>query len=71
MEIETCLEEGDKYKKELKERLTYSKKLGISDGFERTSYLELLELNKKSSEKIEWRVIKNNKKQIKWKASKN
>ena len=46
MEIETDLEDGEDYKKELEKIFHIFKKLKIEEGFERTSYLELLE-NKK------------------------
>ena len=46
MEIETDLEDGSDYKKELDKIFDIFKKLKINEGFERTSYLELLE-NKK------------------------
>lgn len=43
MEIETDLEDGSEFKEELNKIFDIFKKLGITDGFERTSYLELLE----------------------------
>ena len=43
MEIETDLEDGSEFKEELNKIFDIFKKLGINDGFERTSYLELLE----------------------------
>ena len=46
MEIETDLEDGTNYEKELEKIFDIFKKLKITEGFERTSYLELLE-NKK------------------------
>lgn len=46
MEIETALEEGSEYPAEVEKIFDIFKKLGIVDGFERTSYLELLELKK-------------------------
>lgn len=46
MEIETDLEEGSGYQAEVEKIFDIFKKLGIVDGFERTSYLELLELKK-------------------------
>jgi len=42
MEIETDLEDGSDFKEELNKIFDIFKKLGITDGFERTSYLELL-----------------------------
>lgn len=49
MEIETDLEDGNEFKEELNKIFDIFKKLGIEDGFERTSYLELLE-DKKDKE---------------------
>ncbi|WP_409200022.1 class IV adenylate cyclase [Methanobrevibacter sp. DSM 116169] len=46
MEIETVLEDDSQYKNSQKKIFEIFKKLGIEDGFERDSYLELLE-NKK------------------------
>ncbi|RBQ22848.1 hypothetical protein ALNOE001_14180 [Candidatus Methanobinarius endosymbioticus] len=48
MEIETDLEEGSEYKEELNKIFDIFKKLEIVNGFERTSYLELLEIKKES-----------------------
>ena len=42
MEIETDLKDGSGFKEELDKIFNIFKKLGITDGFERTSYLELL-----------------------------
>lgn len=43
MEIEVALEDGEDYTKAQEEIFELFAKLGITDGFERTSYLELLE----------------------------
>lgn len=43
MEIETDLEDGSEFEEALNKIFDIFKKLGINDGFERTSYLELLE----------------------------
>jgi adenylate cyclase class 2 len=43
MEIETILKDGTDYKKAQEGLFKIFEKLGITDGFERTSYLELLE----------------------------
>jgi adenylate cyclase class 2 len=43
MEIETILEDGNDYKKAQENIFKIFEKLGIKKGFERTSYLELLE----------------------------
>lgn len=43
MEIEITLEDGSDYTEAQKSIFEMFKKLGITDGFERTSYLELLE----------------------------
>jgi len=43
MEIETTLDDGEDYDNAQKEIFKLFSKLGINDGFERTSYLELLE----------------------------
>lgn len=43
MEIEISLEDGDSYDNAQKSIFELFEKLGITDGFERTSYLELLE----------------------------
>ena len=45
MEIEVGLEESEDYSKAQSEIFKLFEKLGISDGFERTSYMELLENN--------------------------
>lgn len=46
MEIETDLQDGSDFEEELNKIYDIFKKLGITDGFERTSYLELLEVAK-------------------------
>lgn len=51
MEIETDLEDGSEFKEELNKIFSILKKLGIEDGFERTSYLELLEDKKDKKSK--------------------
>ena len=43
MEIEIGLEDGNYYKESQNSIFEVFKQLGITDGFERTSYLELLE----------------------------
>ncbi|MCQ2964266.1 MAG: class IV adenylate cyclase, partial [archaeon] len=43
MEIEITLKDGSDYSQAQKSIFEMFKKLGITDGFERTSYLELLE----------------------------
>ena len=43
MEIEIALEDGSDYNDAQKSIFELFEKLGITDGFERTSYLELLE----------------------------
>ena len=43
MEIEVALEDGQDYSEAQNEIFELFEKLGITDGFERTSYLELLE----------------------------
>ncbi|MDO5859272.1 class IV adenylate cyclase [Methanobrevibacter sp.] len=43
MEIEIALEDGEDYSEAQKSIFKLFEKLGITDGFERTSYLELLE----------------------------
>ena len=43
MEIETVVEEGNDYTNAQEGIFKLFEKLGITDGFERTSYLELLE----------------------------
>lgn len=47
MEIEITLEEGSDYTEAQKGIFEMFEKLGITDGFERTSYLELLEIKDK------------------------
>jgi adenylate cyclase class 2 len=46
MEIELDLEDGSDFQPALKEIFDIFNKLGVNDGFERNSYLELIELNK-------------------------
>ena len=43
MEIEIALEDGEDYSEAQSSIFKLFEKLGITDGFERTSYLELLE----------------------------
>ena len=43
MEIEIALEDGENYTDAQDEIFKLFEKLGVTDGFERTSYLELLE----------------------------
>ena len=43
MEIEIALDDGEDYSEAQDKIFELFKKLGITDGFERTSYLELLE----------------------------
>lgn len=43
MEIEIALKDGNNYNDAQKSIFQLFEKLGITDGFERTSYLELLE----------------------------
>ncbi|MBR1610860.1 MAG: class IV adenylate cyclase, partial [Methanobrevibacter sp.] len=43
MEIEIGMEDGEDYSKAQDEIFKLFEKLGITDGFERTSYMELLE----------------------------
>ena len=43
MEIEISLEDGNDYSEAQEKIFELFSKLGINDGFERTSYLELLE----------------------------
>ena len=47
VEIEKDIKEGENYQEILDKIFEISQDLGIDDGFERRSYLELLELNKK------------------------
>jgi adenylate cyclase, class 2 len=48
MEIETILKDGADYKEAQENIFKIFKKLGITEGFERTSYLELLENKEKN-----------------------
>ena len=45
MEIEVALDDGESYEDAQDKIFELFKKLGITDGFERTSYMELLENN--------------------------
>lgn len=47
VEIERDIKEGENYQEILDKIFEISRDLGIKDGFERRSYLELLELNRK------------------------
>ena len=49
MEIETDIEEGNDYKAEIDKIFELFKKLNISEGFERTSYLELLDIKREKN----------------------
>jgi len=52
MEIETDLEDGSEFSDELNKIFDIFKKLHITDGFERTSYLELLEQDKSNKRSL-------------------
>lgn len=49
MEIETGIEEGNEYKAEIDKIFELFKKLNINEGFERTSYLELLDIKREKN----------------------